>query len=412
MSFKKRIIFADHLNIARGKYVKADATVANFCSLIFRSTYADSMIQDEDLGRMYDLRAVVDNSTTHGSSWEAKTTLNIADLYVDDKPFYLCARGQLKKTLAKFHELGLYPNVGFEVEGYLFEKDDAGEWQINKNVGAKIYGTGRIADPTNLLTDIWNKANECHIPIESMSTEFDPSQYEFALEHQPALTAVDNLFLFKQMSRELAAEKGYRLTYMPNPVMDRSVAALHYNISLKNKDGVNLMPEMANQCIAGLLHHHKALSAIVASTVNSYEHIAPGKMSGYWANWAEDTRLTTIRSFTKHGDKSRIEYRLADFGANPYFCLNALLQAILLSITNNYPLLPSVSNKEMMDQNSDNHMPLSLSDALVELKNDTALVEALGTRVVDHYGRVKELEIRNISGTTFKQQFDYYSPFL
>ncbi len=39
MSFKKRIIFADHLNIARGKYVKADATVANFCSLVFRTTY-------------------------------------------------------------------------------------------------------------------------------------------------------------------------------------------------------------------------------------------------------------------------------------------------------------------------------------------------------------------------------------
>jgi glutamine synthetase len=412
MSVKKRIIFADHLNIARGKYVKADANVANFCSLIFRSTYADSMIADEDLGRMYDLQAVVDDKSTHGSSWEDNTTLNIADLYVDDKPFYLCARGQLKKTLAKFHELGLYPNVGFEIEGYLFEKDNTGEWQPHENVGAKIYGTGRIADPTNLLTDIWNKARECFIPIESMSTEFDRSQYEFALEHQSALTAVDNLFLFKQMSRELAAEKGYRLTYMPNPIEYRSVAALHYNISLKNKDGVNLMPEYASLCIAGLLHHHKALSAIVASTVNSYEQIGSNKMSGYWANWAEDTRATTIRAFTKHGDKSRIEYRLTDFGANPYFCLNALLQAILLSLTNDYPLLPSVSNKEMIDQESDNHMPLSLSDALVALKNDTALVEALGTRVVDHYIKVKELENKNISGTTFKQQFDYYSPFL
>jgi glutamine synthetase len=412
MSVKKRIIFADHLNIARGKYVKADANVANFCSLIFRSTYADSMIADDDLAKMYDLQAVVDDKSTHGSSWEDNTTLNIADLYVDDKPFYLCARGQLKKTLAKFHELGFYPYVGFEVEGYLFEKDGAGEWQPNNNRGAKIYGTGRIADPTNLLTDIWNRASECFIPMESMSTEFDPAQYEFALEHQQALTAVDNLFLFKQMSRELAAEKGYRLTYMPNPIPDRSVAALHYNISLKNKDGVNLMPEIASQCIAGLLHHHKALSAIVASTINSYEQIAPGKMSGYWANWAEDTRLTTIRSFPKHGDKSRIEYRLTDFGANPYFCLNAMLQAILLSITNNYPLIPSVSNNKMIEEKSDNHMPLSLSDALVELKNDTPLVEALGTRVVDHYIKIKELEITNISGTTFKQQFDYYSPFL
>jgi glutamine synthetase len=214
------------------------------------------------------------------------------------------------------------------------------------------------------------------------------------------------------MSRELAAEKGYRLTYMPNPIQDRSVAALHYNISLKNKDGVNLMPRYASQCIAGLLHHHKSLSAIVASTVNSYEQIGSHKMSGYWANWAEDTRATTIRAFTKHGDKSRIEYRLADFAANPYFCLNALLQAILLSFTNNYTLMPSVSNKEMIEQNSDNHMPLSLSDALVELKNDTVLVEALGTDVVDHYIKVKELEAQNLSDSSFKQQFDYYSPFL
>lgn len=410
MSYKKRIIFADHLNITRGKYVKADATTANFCSLVFRSTYADNMFQDDDLGRMYDIQAVLDDNSR--SSWEHKTTINIADLYVNDKPFYLCARSQLKKTLAKFHEFGLYPHIGFEIEGYLFEKNDSDEWQPNENVGAKIYGTGRIADPTNLLTDIWNKANECFIPIESMSTEFDRSQYEFALEHQPALKAVDNLFLFKQMSRELAAEKGYRLTYMPNPIENRSVAALHYNISLKNKDGVNLMSEYASKCIAGLLHHHKSLSAIVASTVNSYEQIGSHKMSGYWANWAEDTRATTIRAFTKHGDKSRIEYRLTDFGANPYFCLNALLQAILLSFNNNYPLMPSVSNKEMIDQNSDNHMPLSLSDALVELKNDSILTEVLGTDVVDHYIKVKELEVRNLSGSSLKQQFDYYSPFL
>ena len=375
-------------------------------------SYTGKMIHDNDLSRMYDIQAVVDDKSCRRSSWEEETLLEIADLYVDDKPFYLCARSQLKRTLAQFHELGMYPHVGFEVEGYLFEKNDLDEWQPHDNTGSKLYGTGRIADPTNLLTNIWNKANECFIPIESMSTEFDNSQYEFALEHQPALMAVDNLFLFKQMSREMAADKGYRLTYMPNPIENRSVAALHYNISLKDQDGVNLMPEIANQCIAGLLHHHKALSAIVASTANSYEQIGIDKMSGYWANWSEDTRLTTIRSFIKNDDKSRIEYRLADFGANPYFCLNALLQAILLSFTKNYPLLPSVSNIEMINQNSDNHMPLSLSEALVELKKDMRLVVALGTDVIDHYIKIKEIEVRTIEGKSYKEQFDYYSPFL
>ena len=62
------------------------------------------------------------------------------------------------------------------------------------------------------------------------------------------------------------------------------------------KDGA--LSELASHAVAGLLHHHEAMAGLLAPTVNSYDRLSPASLAGYWANWAEDHRLVTVRTST------------------------------------------------------------------------------------------------------------------
>ena len=96
------------------------------------------------------------------------------------------------------------------------------------------------------------------------------------------------------------------------------------NIDSQNSIEINVieqkgkLSEVANNCISGLVHHHEGLSPLLASTVNSYDRLQPASMAGYWANWAGDHRMVTIRTSTTSSNSARIEHRTADGAGNPY----------------------------------------------------------------------------------------------
>ena len=75
---------------------------------------------------------------------------------------------------------------------------------------------------------------------------------------------------------------------------------------VSDADGIS---ELARQFIAGLLHHHEALTAFAAPTVNSYKRLTPGMLSGYWANWGLDNRICTVRVPGQRGATTRLEHR-------------------------------------------------------------------------------------------------------
>ena len=52
---------------------------------------------------------------------------------------------------------------------------------------------------------------------------------------------------------------------------------------------------LAKHSIGGLLAHHRALAGLCAPTVNAYKRLRPASLSGYWANWGYDHRGATIR---------------------------------------------------------------------------------------------------------------------
>src|SRR5688572_31976422 len=92
------------------------------------------------------------------------------------------------------------------------------------------------------------------------------------------------------------------------------------------------MTALTRGCIAGLMHHHRGMAALVAPTVNSYQRLKPASLSGYWCNWGVDHRGVTTRLSAEHGVKSRIEHRMGDAAANPYTLVATVLQAARLGL--------------------------------------------------------------------------------
>ena len=142
----------------------------------------------------------------------------LGDIEVDGEAFALDARGQLRATVAAWQQQhGLTPMVGIELEAYVFEQGEDGAFRPYNTPGAFVYGTGPHNDPRGLMDAIWTRAEAAEIPIESMNGEYDNGQFELTLCFGDAIKACDDAFLLKTMAREVAAEKGLILTFLPNP---------------------------------------------------------------------------------------------------------------------------------------------------------------------------------------------------
>ena len=142
------------------------------------------------------------------------------------------------------------------------------------------------------------QALACGFRLESVNAEYDESQFEFTLSYDDAMAASDEAFLFRTMAREVAAERGHLLTFLPKPIAGRGGNGLHVNLSfvddsggfaLVDPAGPDGLSTLARQCIAGQLAYLRSMTALCCPTVNSYKRLAPAQLCGYWQNWGTTT---------------------------------------------------------------------------------------------------------------------------
>src|SRR4029077_10200318 len=123
--------------------------------------------------------------------------------------------------------------------------------------------------------------------------------------------------------------------FMPKPFMGVSANGCHHNISLWRGDENVCEPtagedertpsQIGRYAIGGILEHLGALTAVTASTVNSYRRLWD---TGFWApvfaDWGFQNRTTALRVSAP----GRLEDRSVDSAANPYLSLAALIKAM------------------------------------------------------------------------------------
>lgn len=426
-SFERcRLLFADQLNCARGKYLpmtEAAKGHARFCVGTYAVTYDKALVAAPGgglLDGLPDMEMRFDPEALR-PGWEPGTRIALGHLEFKGAPFALCGRGALMRAIAGWRAIGLEPMVGVEMEAYVFQRDADGQWVPYDTPGAFVYGTGPFTDPAGLIDTIWETAHRCGIPIESINAEYDAPQFELTLRFADALKAADDAFLFRQMAREVLLRKGYLLSFLPKPFADKSGSGLHFNLSFRDPGGRNVFADdvaggtlsaTMQGAIAGLLHHHEALAALLAPLTQSYARLAPASLSGYWANWGIDHRSVTVRVSAETGAAARIEHRMADCAASPYTALAAVLQAALAGVTAGMVPPQPETDDGLETINTDRHTPHDLGAALDALEADAVLVAALGTELVANYVAIKREELTILAARDAAAQTAYYLPYI
>ncbi len=420
-----RALFPDHLGLARGKYLPAHLAHkgTRHCISLFALAFDRTMVPAPG-AKLLEGLPDVDLSFSMSEvrpGWEENTGVVVGDLSFRGQPLEIAPRNVLKKAIADWQALGYKAKVGIELEAMVLEPDGAGGWREWSTPTAYVYGTGLAVDPVGLFDEIMAVARTCKLPIESINSEYDTPAFELTLEYNDALKAVDDIFLFKVMARELAARKGLLLTFIGKPFADRGGNGFHVNLSLEDSNGKNVMHDsstadglssLTKSCIAGLIAHHESMAAICAPTVNAYKRLRPAQLAGYWANWGYDHRGATVRIPAERGAATRIEHRMSDGAANPYLATAAVLHAARLGLVNKLEL-PAAEEQDCLEhQSTTRHVPNDLNQALDALLADSSLRAALGEETVLQFEAVKRAEWEKFTAAVTDWEKNYYLPFL
>jgi glutamine synthetase len=423
-----RLLFSDILGVERGKYLFGDVAEsghAAFCIGVYPLTTDREILpiprQQFDIG-LPDVEADLDRTTLR-PGWEPRTQVGIADISTDGGPIELDPREVLRRAVEAWRVHGLEPQMAFELEFYLCDLGDDGRWMPADLPSHRVYGTGMSVDPSGTVEDMVQALLASGFPLESWCSEFDAAAFEVNVRYRDAIPAADEAFLFRLLVREVAGRHGKLATFLGRPFNDRGGSGLHINFSFRGKDGSNAFHDpsaddglstVARRSIAGLLAHHRGISAICAPHVNAYKRLQPDMLNGYWSNWGFDDRTVCIRVPPARGEGSRLEHRMADAAANPYLAAAAVLHAARLGFEGE--LDPPAAQEAGADPNTDVHVPDTLEDALGELEADKDIVEALGPWLVESFVMLKRAEWERYAKAGAADdvtpwELDYYLPY-
>ena len=369
---------------------------------------------------------------TRRPGWEPDTDVVIADLEFQGEPLALGPRNALKRAVEAWRALGYEPMLGFEMEFYVMQPDaDApGGFGPLHLPAHRTNGVGIGGDDTGLMRKMFDAAEAVGLDLESLMSETHPGQMELNMKYGPALGAADRAFICKEMTRELAASKGYRATYMGKPIASYMGSGMHVNFSLSPVDGGHNafddtsaeygLSSLARQCLGGLIAHHAAMAAIAAPNINSYKRLSPAIMAGYWGIWGLDNRISTYRVPGDRGAATRIENRLPCGAADPYLAAAATLFAALLGVEDGADCGPPQIGQWLRPRGRAlQHTPHTLWEALDAYEADGRLCEAMGADLTRCFLALRRDEVARwqATGNEFSMaditawELDEYLPF-
>ncbi len=355
--------------------------------------------------------AAVPLADTRRPGWEPDTDVAVCELRYQGGPLPICPRAALGRAIDGWRAIGFEPQLGFELELYLLEADESavGGWRPAGGPGHRVYGVGLGGDPTGLALEYFDAVEAMEIGLEGVLSEFSPGQLEVNLTYGPAMAATDQAVLVKEMTRELAARRGYLATYLGRPDAMAVGSGLHVNFSVvpvsgganafADPDRSDGLSTLARQSIGGLLAHHEAVAGLSAPLVNSYKRLMPGLIAGYWANWGLDNRFSTYRVPSERGAATRIENRMPCGTASPYLAAAATLDAALLGVVDGADCGDPQLGDADAAPNTDRHTPHTLAQALDAVEADTVLTDAIGPEVIAAYLALRRHEVARWEAT-------------
>jgi glutamine synthetase len=363
-----------------------------------------------------DMRLVLDPETYSILPWSSpdfKRARIFCDIYrPGGDPFLGDPRGVLKGVLKEIEKRGWIFNVGPEPEFFLFRRNGPdGMHPVPHDVGGYFdFSPGDEA--VTVRSKLMYALDQMGLDVEAGHHEVARGQHEIDFHFGEALRTADNVLTLKYTVKAIAAQHDLVASFMPKPIFGVNGSGMHCHQSLFDKDGNNLffdskdeykLSKIAYGFIAGQLKHARALSAIVAPTINSYKRLVPGYEAPVYVGWAQINRSALIRipRHTPGQDKAvRAELRFPDPSANPYLAFAGMLAAGLDGIDNELPCPEPLNNVNIWHLTPEERaardiaeLPSSLADALRILDEDIMLKDTLGEPIYEAFLRAKWAEV-------------------
>ena len=224
---------------------------------------------------------------------------------------------------------------------------------------------------------------------------------------------------FRTMVKEVCQREGLLASFMAKPKLPNAVAnGWHIHQSITDDAGNNLfVPEApdrltptASAWIAGLLAHAEASCIATTPTVNGYKRYTAYQLAPNRIGWGEDNRGAMIRALMNLGDPaSRIENRVADSTANPYFALAFQILSGLDGIRNSLSAPPALLDP--YDGEAE-RLPVSLLAAVDAFEASDMYRQALGAEFTSYLVRLKRAEWERYLMTVSEwEQMEYFTAF-
>ena len=363
-----------------------------------------------------DMRLVLDPDTYAVLPWtpaEGRRARIFCDIYMPDgAPFPGDPRGTLKRVLARLEKRGWTYNVGPEPEFFLFRRN--GQTSIHPvphDVGS-YFDFSANDEAVQVRTELMAALESMGLEVEMGHHEVALGQHEIDFRFADALHTADNVLTLKYTVKAIAAQHDLVASFMPKPIFGINGSGMHCHQSMSDAKGNNLFFDAADEFhlsklaygfIGGQLKHARALSAVVAPTVNSYKRLVPGYEAPVYIGWAQINRSALIRipRFTEGRKNSmRAELRCPDPASNPYLAFSVMLAAALDGIDNQIGCPAPLNNVNVYHLTPEERasmniaeLPGSLTEAIRELDQDPVLMEALGPVTYDAFRRAKWAEI-------------------
>ena len=244
----------------------------------------------------------------------------------------------------RFKQLGLRCNVGTECEFYLFENDDRGRpTRIPIDAGG-YFDVAPLDAGENLRRDICLTMEQMGLAPQHSHHENGHGQNEIDFHYAGPLKTADNIFLFKQIVRAVAASNGFHSSFLPKPLPDQAGSGLHINLSL-TMDGKNLFEgdiapdSIPGSFMAGILRHSRELTAFTNPLPNSYLRFGCDEAPRY-VSWSRQNRSQLVRIPQVKGDNCRMELRSPDPACNPYLAIGSCWQQASTASSTGWSCLP------------------------------------------------------------------------
>ena len=360
-----------------------------------------------------------DLATTRVLPWLAGSALVLCDfLQHDGKPVDEAPRSVLRKQIETLARKKLTCYIASELEFFLFQETfheafTAEYRNLTPSSDYRIdYHTMQPARDEFTMRAVRNWMTAARVPVESSKGEWGRGQHEVNFVYDQPLPMADGHVVFKQGVKEIAAQHGKSVSFMPKPWASEVGSSCHIHISLwqggKNlfwiagKGGTGPKPGIRNaksesgsklfrQFLGGLMKFSPELCYFFAPTINSYKRYqsaswAPTKMA-----WSHDNRTVGFRVVGENSS-FRIENRMPGADANPYLAYAAMIAAGMAGVEEGLDCGKDYRGNAYVDPRL-RALPKSLREAADLLERSQLARKVFGDHVVDFYVHTARLEV-------------------